>query len=165
MNKKILFIFTIIGVCLLLTSPAFAKEKVKIKIDSEDPIFSYFGYVTIQLEDSNGKNIDSSGTIHYNITDEWGNYKWAYEDYNGKIILKVPIGTYSIDIKFDGDSQYKKAKLTKEFSVKSDGNLDPYTYYDNYHYGLDLRYDDYIEHNYWDEDIYDNPETYDGEGP
>ena len=43
MNKKILFILMILGICLLLTSPVFAKEKVKIKIDTAEHVFSYKG--------------------------------------------------------------------------------------------------------------------------
>ncbi|KZX12484.1 hypothetical protein [Methanobrevibacter oralis] len=165
MNKKILFILMILGICLLLTSPVFAKEKVKIKIDTAEHVFSYKGYITIELTNSKGKEINSKGTIHYNITDEFGNYNWAYEPYDGKIVLRLPAGKYKVNVKFDGDSHYRKAKLTKEVTVKSDGSLDAYTYYDNHNYGLNQKIDDYIEDNYWDDEIYDDPFTYDGEGP
>ena len=43
--------------------------------------------------------------------------------------------------------------------------FDPYNYYDDHNWGLNQEIDDYIEYNYWDEDIYDDPYTYDGEGP
>ena len=63
-------------------------------------------------------------------------------------------------MKFFGDSHYKKAKKTKNIDVKS--NFNAYTYYDNHNWGLNQEIDDYIEYNYWDEEIYDDPYTYDG---
>ena len=164
MNKKsLIIILAIIGICLVLASPAFAKEKVKVKITTEDNVFANKGYIVIKLVDSKGKNIKSKGTIHYNITDSKGNYKWAYKPYNGEIRLKYDIGKYKVNVKFDGDSHYKKAKKTKSITVES-SSFNPYTYYDDHNWGLNQEIDDYIEYSYWDEEIYDDPYTYDGEG-
>ncbi len=164
MNKRrIIIILVIISVCFMLAGPTFAKEKVKVKITSD---VSYFnkGVILISLVDGQGKDIESNGTIHYNITDEFGNYKWGYKSYDGELRLKYPVGKYKVEVKFDGDSNYKSANKTKLVTVKT-VNFNPYTYYENNNWGLNQEIDDYIEYNYWDEDIYDDPATYDGEGP
>ena len=163
MNKRIIIILIIFVFCILVASPVFAKEKVKIKISTDDNVFSSKGEIVIKLVDGHGRLVRSEGTIHYNVTDAYGNYKWAYKPYNGEIRLKYDVGDYIVDVKFDGDFQYKSAKKVKVVTVTSQ-NLDPYTYYDDHSWGLNQRIDDYIEETYWDEDIYDDAETYDGEG-
>ena len=164
MNKKtIIIILAILGICLVLASPAFAKEKVKVKITTDEYPLNNKGFIVIKLVDSHGKNIKSKGTIHYRITDSQGNYKWAYKSYSGEIRLKYDIGEYTVNVKFDGDSHYKKAEKTKAVTVTT-SNFNPYTYYDDHNWGLNQEIDDYIEYNYWDEEIYDNPVDYDGEG-
>ena len=163
MNRKnVMVIFIILGIFLLLTTPTFAKEVVKVKITQDEGLENK-GYIVIKLVDSHGKPIKSKGTIHYNITDSDGNYKWAYKSYdkNG-LRLKYDCGTYKVTVKFDGDSKYSSAEKTQTITVKS---VSPYDYYDSHEWGLNQEIDDYIEYNYWDEDIYDDPYTYDGEGP
>ena len=163
MNKrKVLLILFLLSICLLLAGPVCAKEKVKIKVSTDDHPFQGKGYIVIKLVDSHGRAIRSDGTIHYNITDEFGNYNWAYRPYH-ELRLKYDVGKYKVKVKFDGDSKYKSAKKTKEITV-TDGNFNAYTYYDNHHWGLNQEIDDYIEENYWDEEIYDDPLTHDGEG-
>lgn len=164
MNKKIIIILLIFGIFLVLATPAFAKESVKIKITTDDYALSNKGYIVIKLVDNHGKEIKSKGTIHYKITDSNGYYKWAYKSYNGELRLIYPVDTYNVEVKFDGDSHYNGAKETKSVTVES-SKFDPYTYYDNHNWGLNQKIDDYIEDNYWDEEIYDDPATYDGEGP
>lgn len=164
MNKKIIIILLIFGIFLVLAAPAFAKENVKVKITTDDYALSNKGYILIKLVDNHGKAIKSSGTIHYKITDSNGYYKWAYKSYNGELRLLYPVDTYNVEVKFDGDSKYNGVKQTKTVTVES-SKFDPYTYYDNHNWGLNQKIDDYIEDNYWDEEIYDDPATYDGEGP
>lgn len=159
-RKNLIIILIILAIFLLAAAPAFAKEKVKVKI-SEDQGLENKGYIVIKLVDSNNRPIKSKGTIHYNITDSHGNYKWAYKSYSNGLRLKYDVGTYRVDVKFDGDSKYSSAKNTQYITVKS---VNPYTYYDNHNWGLNQEIDDYIEYNYWDEEIYDDPYTYDGEG-
>ncbi len=163
MNNKLIIIFAVLGICLILAGPVCAKEKVKVKITTDDHPFANKGYIVIKLVDSKGRAINTKGTIHYNITDKYGNYKWGYEPYNGELMLKYDVGKYNVKVKFDGDSHYKKAKKTKNVTVLS-GSFNPYTYYDDHNWGLNQEIDDYIEYNYWDEEIYDDPYTYDGEG-
>lgn len=161
-NKKLIVLFIILGIFLLLAAtPAFAKEKVKIKI-TQDEGLEHKGYIVIKLLDSNGRPIKSTGTIHYNITDSNGYYKWAYKSYGSGLRLKYDVGTYKVVVKFDGDSKYSSAKNTQTITVRS---VSPYDYYDSHNWGLNQEIDDYIEYNYWDEEIYDDPYTYDGEGP
>ncbi|WP_432645582.1 hypothetical protein [Methanobrevibacter sp.] len=165
MNKKqIIIILAIICICFALSGPVFAKEKVKVKITTDEYPINNKEYIVIKLVDSKGRDIKSGGIIHYNITDEFGNYKWRYEPYDGEIKLKYSVGEYKVDVKFDGDSHYKPAKKTKSITVETT-NFNPYTYYDNHNWGLNQEIDDYIEYSYWDEEIYDDPATYDGEGP
>jgi len=161
--KKIIIILTILAVFILLASPVCAKEKVKIKISTADYVLNGQGHIIIKLVDKKGREINSRGTIHYRITDSDGNYWWEYKPYPGKLFLRCDVGKYKVKVKFDGDSHYKKAKKTKEITVKRD-NFNPYTYYDDHTWGVNKKVDDYIEDNYWDEEIYDNPYTYDGEG-
>ncbi len=79
--------------------------------------------------------------------------------------MKYDPGTYNVKVKFDGDSKYKSASKTKDVTVKSiRSGFDAYTYYDNHNWGLNQKINDYIEDNYWDEEIYDDAATYDGEG-
>ena len=162
-TKKIIIIIAIIGIFLVAASPVVAKEKVKVKITTEDHPFKNKGYIVIKLVDSKGRAIKSKGTIHYRVTDEFGYYKWAYKPYNGEILLKYSVGKYKVKVKFDGDSNYKMAKKTKWITVK-DSYFNAYTYYDNHNWGLNQEIDDYMEYNYWDEEIYDDAATYDGEG-
>ena len=163
MDRKIIMLLVFVSVCLLLTAPAFAKENVKVKISSDNGNGNN-GYITIKLVDSHGKAIKSKGIIHYNITDKYGNYKWAYKPYS-EIRLKYDPGMYNVNVKFDGDSHYKTAEKTDIVTVYSKNSFNPYTYYDDHHWGLNQEIDDYIEYNYWDEEIYDDASTYDGEGP
>ena len=160
MNKKIIIVLIVLFAFLLLSNPVSAKENVKIKIKSEG------AFIIIKLVDGNGKNIKTKGTIHYNITDQYGNYKWAYKSYSKLHALRYSQGNYYVKVKFDGDSKYNPAESSQNVMVSYHGNsFDPYSYYDNNNWGLDQKMDDYLEYNYWDEELYDDPYTYDGEGP
>ena len=170
MKRKIIILFGFVCICLLLACPAFAKEKVKIKINADDKYAIDGGFIEIKLFDSHGKAISSKGTIHYKITDQNGNYKWEYKPYGKIIRLKYDRGTYDVEVKFDGDSKYNSAAKTETVTLNgqsssSSSSFNPYTYYDNHNWGLNQKIDDYIEDNYWDEEIYDDASTYDGEGP
>ena len=166
MNRKIIIILAIACVCcVLITSPAFAKEKVNVKI-STDKWLNGKGVILIKLVDSHGREISSSGTIHYTITDSNGHYDWAYKPYNKLTRLKYYPGTYNVEVKFDGDKKYSSASKSQDVTVPaSQSSFDAYNYYDNHNWGLNQKVDDYIEDNYWDEEIYDDASTYDGEGP
>ena len=161
MNKKIIILLVVLFSFLLLSSPVCAKEDVHIKVKSEG------AFILIKLFDSNGKAIKSKGTIHYNITDQYGNYKWAYKSYSKLHGIKYAPGIYNVHVKFDGDSKYNPAEFSCTIIVSYSGSssFDPYTYYDDNNWGLNQQMDDYLEYNYWDEELYDDPYTYDGEGP
>lgn len=164
MTKKILIILAIITVCMLLASPIFAKQNVNIKITTEDQPFSNEGYIVIKVTDSNGRNIGNNGKIKYTITDSNGHYEWKSQSYKKQISVKKPNGQYKVEVKYTGNSKYNSKTVTKTVTVSSDGSLDPYTYYDHHNYGDNLRIDEYIYDNYWDEEIYDDASNYDGEG-
>lgn len=155
----------IVGVCLLLlTSPAFAKENVKIKI-STDKWLNGKGVIIIKLVDKNGKEIKTNGKIKYTITDSNGNYEWKSKAYGKGLRIKYYPGTYHVNVKFYGDKNYNSASKSQYVSVKaSSSGFDPYNYYEDNNWGLNQQIDDYIEYNYWDEEIYDDASNYDGEG-
>lgn len=158
MNKKTIIILVAIFSFLLLSGPVCAKENVQIKVKSEG------AFIIIKLFDSNGKPIKSTGKIHYNITDQNGNYKWAYKSYSKLHAIKFAPGVYDVHVKFDGDSKYSSAEFRGNVIVSYlESSFDPYTYYDNNNWGLNQEMDDYLEYNYWDEELYDDPYTYDGE--
>ena len=54
MKRKIIIILAIIGIALLIASPVVAKEKVKVKITTEDYALKNKGYIVIKLETSDG---------------------------------------------------------------------------------------------------------------
>ena len=144
----------ILAVCMLIASPVVAKQKVKVKISTDDCAIKNKGYIVIKLLDKNNKEIKSNGMVNYTITDKNGNYKWVYKSYNSGIRVKYDVGKYNVKVKFFGDSKYKKAKKTKNINVKN--NFDPYTYYENHNWGLNQEADDYFDYNYWTEEIYDD---------
>ena len=154
MNKKIIIILSILAVCILLASPVVAKQKVKVKITTDDCVVKNKGYIIIKLVDKNGREIKSNGMINYTVTDKGGNYKWVYKSYNSGIRVKYDVGKYKVKVVFKGDSKYKKAEKTKSITVKN--NFDPYTYYENHNWGLNQEVDDYFDYNYWNEEIYDD---------
>ena len=154
MNKKIIIILAILAVCVLIASPVFAKEKVKVKVSTDDCVVKNKGYIVIKLVNKDGREIRSNGMINYTITDKNGNYKWVYKSYNSGIRVKYDVGKYNVKVKFFGDSKYKKAKKSKDITVTN--SFDPYTYYDDHNWGLNQEIDDYIGDNYWNEEIYDD---------
>ncbi|WP_296883667.1 hypothetical protein [uncultured Methanobrevibacter sp.] len=165
MDRKIIIILAIVAIGLVfITSPAFAKENVNVKI-STDKWLNGKGVILIKLVDSHGKDIKSSGKIRYTITDSNGNYEWKYKPYNNLIRVKYAPGWYNVKVEFDGDKKYNSAFESQDVNVVSTGSsFDAYNYYDNHNWGLNQKMDDYIEDNYWDEEIYDDASNYDGEG-
>ena len=118
MKKKIIIILAIVAVCILIASPVFAKEKVKIKITDGDFVLNNKGYIVIKLVDKNGREIKSNGMVNFTITDKNGNYKWVYKAYKSGIRVKYPVGKYNVKVKFFGDSKYKKAVKTRNVVIK-----------------------------------------------
>ena len=165
MNKKIIIIFAIVCVgFVLLTSPAFAKENVNVKI-STDKWLNGKGVILIKLVDDRGREINTNGKINYTITDSSGHYEWKYKSYSKFLRIKYDAGWYNVKVKFEGDKKYSSAFSSQDVNVPtSRPSFDAYNYYDNHNWGLNQKMDDYIEDNYWDEEIYDDPSNYDGEG-
>jgi hypothetical protein len=154
MNKKIVIILAILAVCILLASPVAAKQKVKVKISTDDCITKNKGYIVIKLLDKNNREIKSNGKIKYTVTDESGHYNWVSKSYGSGIRAKYDVGNYNVKVEFKGDSKYKSAEKSKDITVTND--FDAYTYYDNHNWGLNQEIDDYIGDNYWNEEIYDD---------
>jgi hypothetical protein len=156
MKRKIIIILAILAVGILIASPVLAKEKVKIKVTTDDCVVKNKGYIVIKLLNKDGREIKSSAKVNYTITDEDGYYKWVYKSYGSGIRVKYDVGQYKVNVKFFGDSHYQKAEKTKTINVKN--SFDPYTYYENHNWGLNQEVDDYFDYNYWSEEIYDDPD-------
>lgn len=165
MDKKIIIILAIAGICaVLLTGPAFAKENVNIEI-STDKWFNGKGVIIIKLVDDNGKEIRTSGKINYTVTDSTGHYEWKYKSYGKFQRIKYDAGWYNVKVKFDGDKKYSSAFTSRDVNVPTSASgFDADNYYENHNWGLNQKMDDYIDYNYWDEEIYDDASNYDGEG-
>ena len=98
----------------MIASPAVAKQKVKIKVSTDDCPIDNKGYIIIKLVDKKNREISSNGKINYTITDKNGNYKWVYKSYGHGIRVKYYVGKYKVKVKFFGDSNYKKAKKPRK---------------------------------------------------
>ena len=61
MKRKIIIILAIVAVCILIASPVFAKEKVKVKITDGDFVLNNKGYIVIKLVDKDGREIRFDG--------------------------------------------------------------------------------------------------------
>ena len=157
MKRKIIIILAIIGIGIVLLAPVCAKEKVKVKISTDEYPLNNKGIIMIKLVDSKGKPIKSGGKINYTITDKDGNYIWKCKSYKGEIREKYDIGQYKVKVVFKGDSHYKNAKKIKTVTLKS-SRINPDIYYDDHNWGLNQEIDDYIGDNYWNEEIYDDPD-------
>lgn len=154
MKRKIIIILIILAVCILIAGPVAAKQKVKVKISTDDCVVKNKGYIIIKLVDKDNREIRSGGKIKYTVTDSTGHYNWVKKSYGSGIRVKYDVGKYNVKVKFYGDSKYKSAKKTKDITVKD--NFDPYTYYENHNWGLNQEVDDYFDDNYWTDELYDD---------
>ena len=118
MNKKIIIILSILAVCILLASPVVAKQKVKVKITTDDCVVKNKGYIIIKLVDKNGREIKSNGMINYTVTDKGGNYKWVYKSYNSGIRVKYDVGKYKVKVVCIKKPKRQKASRLKIILIR-----------------------------------------------
>lgn len=164
--KKIILIFLCLLVFLVGMSFVSAKEDTHFEIEKDSSGYS----AIVTLKDSNNNPIPNA-KFTIKITKPNGavrNMGTKSLNKSGQNIffLGSTKGDYVLHVEFKGNSNYNPCSFTKTISMTSGNNNrgSIYNYYDNHNYGDSLRMDEYIYDNYWDEEIYDNPRNYDGEG-
>ena len=163
--NKIFLIILCLFVFLIGMSFVSAKEDTHFEVEKDSSGYSS----VITLKDSNNNPIPNA-KFSIKITKPNGSTRTLTKktlNKNGQnfFYLGPAKGDYVISVEFKGNDKYNPSKLTKTISVTSGRGGNPaYGYFDNGNYGLDQKMDDYIDDNYWPEEIYDNPHNRDGEG-
>lgn len=163
--KKIFLVFLCLFVFLVGMAFVSAKEDTHFEIEKDSSGYSSI----VSLKDSNNNPVPNV-KFSIKITKPNGSVRDLHtKSLNKKgqniFFLGSNKGNYVISVEFKGNNNYNPSSLTKTISVTSgSGSNSIYDYYDHNNYGDNVRMDDYIYDNYWYEDIYDDPHTFDGEG-
>ncbi len=164
MNKIILIILCLL-IFIIGMSFVSAKEDTHFEIEKDSSGYSSI----ITLKDSNNNPVPKV-KFSIKITKPNGSTRTLSDkklNSTGQNIffLGSTKGNYVITVEFKGNSNYNPTKLTKTITVTSGkGGNSALDYIENGNYGLNQKKDDYIDDNYWYEEIYDNPYNFDGEG-
>lgn len=164
MNKIILIILCLL-IFIIGMSFVSAKEDTHFEIEKDSSGYSSI----ITLKDSNNNPVPKV-KFSIKITKPNGSTRTLSDkklNSTGQNIffLGSAKGDYVITVEFKGNSNYNPTKLTKTITVTSGkGGNSALDYFENGNYGLNQKKDDYIDDNYWYEEIYDNPYNFDGEG-
>lgn len=155
----------LIVLCIFIFGMSFvsAKEDAHFEIDKDQSGYS----AIITLKDSSNNPIPKV-KFSISITKPNGAVRTLPTKTLNKtgqniFFLGTTNGNYVITVNFKGNDKYNPCSLTKTITVSKAKSNSPYSYYDDHNYGDSLRMDEYIYDNYWDEEIYDDPRTYDGE--
>lgn len=164
--KKIFLIILCLSLFLVGMNFVSAKEDTHFEIEKDSSGYSSI----VSLKDSNNNPVPNV-KFSIKITKPNGSVKKLSTKSLNKtgqniFFLGTNKGNYAIHVEFKGNNNYNPISLTKTISVTAgSGNTNSiYDYYDHHNYGENVRMDDYIYDNYWYEEIYDNPSTFDGEG-
>ena len=164
--KKIFLIIMCLSLFLVGMSFVSAKEDTHFEIEKDSSGYSSI----VSLKDSNNNPVPNV-KFSSKITKPNGSVKKLSTKSLNKtgqniFFLGTNKGNYAIHVEFKGNNNYNPTSLTKTISVTAgSGNANSiYDYYDHHNYGENVRMDDYIYDNYWYEEIYDDPSTFDGEG-
>ena len=164
MNKIILIILCLF-IFIIGMSFVSAKEVTHFEIEKDSSGYSSI----VTLKDSNNNPVPKV-KFSIKITKPNGNTRTLSNkklNSTGQNIffLGSTKGDYVISVEFKGNSNYNPSKLTKTITVTAGkGGNSALDYFENGNYGLNQKKDDYIDDNYWYEEIYDNPFNFDGEG-
>ena len=163
--KKIFLIILCLSLFLVCMSFVSAKEDTHFEIEKDSSGYSSI----VSLKDSNNNPVPNV-KFSIKITKPNGSVKKLSTKSLNKtgqniFFLGTNKGNYAIHVEFKGNNNYNPTSLTKTISVTAgSGNTNSiYDYYDHHNYGENVRMDDYIYDNYWYEEIYDDPSTFDGE--
>ena len=160
--KKIVLILAIVALFLLSMSFVSAKEDTHFDIDTQ----SYQYGVTFTLLDSNNNPIPHK---HYNI--EITKPNGAVRHLKNKVLdskgqAQYFLGTngdFIVTIEFRGNDQYNPTRISKLIKISKNGGASMYDYYTTHNYGDSVTMDDYMDYNFWSDEIYDDASSYDGE--
>lgn len=160
MKKVLCLCFILVLVIGMSSVNARENTRIDLKIDS-------FGYcVIVTLLDSSNNTI-ANEHFDLNITKESGHVRQFHNqklNKTGQDEFYLGNGEFKVDAKFEGNEKYSPSNVSRNFSIhKSDGNS-IYDYYQYHDYGESVKMDDYMYDNFWYEEIYDDPYTFDGEG-
>ena len=164
MNKIILLILCLF---IFIVGMAFVSAKEDTHFEIEKDSSGYSSIVT--LKDSNNNPVPKV-KFSIKITKPNGSTRTLPSKTLNKtgqniFYLGSTNGNYVINVEFKGNAKYNPSKLTKTITVNSaKGGNSALNYFENDNYGLNQKVDDYIDDNYWYEEIYDNPFNFDGEG-
>ena len=163
--KKIFLIILCLSLFLVGMNFVSAKEDTHFEIEKDSSGYSSI----VSLKDSNNNPVPNV-KFSIKITKPNGSVKKLSTKSLNKtgqniFFLGTNKGNYAIHVEFKGNNNYNPTSLTKTISVTAgSGNTNSiYDYYDHHNYGENVRMDDYIYDNYWYEEIYDDPSTFDGE--
>ena len=163
--KRIFLIIMVLAIFFAAMSFVSAKEDTHFIIQKDSSGHS----AIISLRDSNNNPV-SNVKFSIKITKPNGSIrnmpsKPLNRTGQNIFFLGTVNGDYVVHVEFKGNSNYNPASLTQGITVNGRGGGNSiYNYYDSHNYGDSLRMDEYIYDNYWYEDIYDDPSTFDGEG-
>lgn len=163
--NRMFFIFLCLVVFLVGMAFVSAKEDTHFEIEKDSSGYSSI----VSLKDSNNNPVPNV-KFSIKITKPNGSVRKLPTKSLNKtgqniFFLGTNKGNYVINVEFKGNNNYNPSSLTKTISVTSgSGGNSIYNYYDHNNYGDNVRMDEYIYDNYWYEDIYDDPRTFDGEG-
>lgn len=163
--NKIFLIFLCLLIFLVGMTFVSAKEDTHFEIEKDSSGYSSI----ISLKDSNNNPVPNV-KFSIKITKPNGSVRDLHAKPLNKtgqniFFLGTNKGDYVISVEFKGNNNYNPSSLTKTISVTAgSGGNSIYDYYDRHNYGDNVRMDDHIYDNYWYEDIYDDPTTFDGEG-
>ncbi len=164
--NKIFLIFLCLAIFIVGMTFVSAKEDTHFEIEKDSSGYSSI----VSLKDSNNNPVPNV-KFSIKITKPNGSVRDLHSKPLNKtgqniFYLGTNKGNYVIHVEFKGNNNYNPSSLTKTISVTAgSGNSNSiYDYYDHHNYGDNVKMDDYIYDNYWYEDIYDDPRTFDGEG-
>ncbi len=162
--KKIFLLFLCLLIFIVGMSFVSAKEDTHFEIEKHPSGYS----AIISLKDSSNNPVPNV-KFSIKITKPNGSVrnmpsKSLNKNGQNTFYLGTNGGDYKIHVEFKGNNKYNPASLTKAISVNGKGGNSMYDYYDHHNYGDSVVMDDYMYDNYWYEEIYDDPKTFDGEG-
>ena len=162
--NKIFLLFLCLVVFLVGMSFVSAKEDTHFVIEKDPSGYS----AIVSLRDSNNNPVPHV-KFSIKITKPNGSVRSMPSKSLNKtgqniFFLGTNRGDYTIHVVFKGNNNYNPSALTAVVTVNGRGGTDSIYYYDSHNYGDSVVMDEYINDNYWSEEIYDNPRNFDGEG-
>ena len=162
--NKIFLLLICLAVFLVGMSFVSAKEDTHFVIEKDPSGYS----AIISLRDSNNNPVPHV-KFSIKITKPNGSVRKMPSKSLNKtgqniFFLGTNRGDYTIHVVFKGNNNYNPSSLTAVVTVNGRGGTDAVYYYDSHNYGDSVVMDEYMNDNYWNEEIYDDPYTFDGEG-